>query len=166
MGFMTAIDKAHVLEALRARIADTLGSLTDSQKATQAGAVHEETRAEDPKDTRATEASYLARGLARRVAELKLGAARLGSLVPMAFGPEDSVALTALAGLEDEDGGASIVFLVPAGAGETVEVDGQAIRPITPGSPLGKALLGRFPGDEVEVELPGGVQLFRISWIT
>jgi hypothetical protein len=61
---MIEIDKARGLEVLRRRITETLDGLVDSQNAAQAGSIHEETRAEDPKDTRATEASYLARGLA------------------------------------------------------------------------------------------------------
>ena len=45
----------------------SMSALTASQKTVQSGAIHEETRQEDPKDTRAIEATYLARGLAERV---------------------------------------------------------------------------------------------------
>ena len=162
---MTQIDKAQALDMLRRRLAEALAGLTDSQQATQAGAIHEETRAEDPKDTRATEASYLARGLARRVAELTADAARLAALRLTAFDAGDAVGLTALVGLEDAAGRASVVFLLPAGAGETLELDGATIRPVTPSSPLGRSLVGRFVGEDVEAELPGGPQRFRISWI-
>ena len=162
---MTQIDKAQALDMLRSRLAEALAGLTDSQEATQAGAIHEETRAEDPKDTRATEASYLARGLARLVAELTADTARLAAVSLTAYSADDAVGVTALVGLEDEAERASVVFLLPAGAGETLELDGATIRPVTPSSPLGRSLVGRFVGDDVEAELPGGPQHFRISWI-
>jgi transcription elongation GreA/GreB family factor len=162
---VSSIDKQRVLHVLRSRLTERLRDLTDSQKGVQAGAVHEETRAEDPKDTRATEASYLARGLAQRVGELESGVARLQILHPRRFGPDDAIALSALVGLKDEAGGCSVVFLVPGGAGETLSIDGQAIQPVTPGSPLGRALIGCRAGDEVEVELPGAIQQFAISWV-
>jgi len=162
---VSPIDKQRVLHSLRSRLAETLRDLTDSQKEVQAGAVHEETRAEDPKDTRATEASYLARGLAQRVAALESAVARLQVLHPRRFGPDDAIALSALIGLEDEAGGCSVVLLVPGGAGETLTIDGETIQPVTPGSPLGRALIGCRAGDDVEVELPGGTQQLAISWV-
>lgn len=162
---MSRVDKERVLDALRSRVADSLDDLTGSQKGVQAGAVHEETRAEDPKDTRATEASYLARGLAQRVAQLENDAARLEALRPVRFEPDDAIEVSALVGLEDGAGGSSIVLLVPVGAGETLSVDGETIQPVTPSSPLGRALIGCRAGDEVEVELPGGTQALAISWL-
>jgi transcription elongation GreA/GreB family factor len=159
------IDKNRVMGALRVRIAQALVELTQSQQASQAGATHAETRAEGPKDMRSTEASYLARGLARRVAELEETSARLATLGVSSFGSGDPAATTALIGLEDEAGNASIVFLVPAGAGEVLEVDGAVIRPVTPHSPVGRALVGRTVGEEVEVNLPGGREFMTLEWI-
>lgn len=162
---MISIDKHRVLQALRARVADTLGDLVASQRAAQDGATHEETRAEDPKDMRSTEASYLARGLAQRVEELRGEAARLSALSLKAFGPEDPVALSALAGLEDAEGRKSVIFVVAAGGGEPLEVDGVSIRPVTPASPLGRAVTGSHAGDSIEVELPGGKREMTILWV-
>ena len=60
-------DKNELIEALRARVTAELRTLRESQRAAQEGATHEETRQEDPKDTRAIEAQYVSRGLAERV---------------------------------------------------------------------------------------------------
>ena len=49
----SSIDKRKVLNLLRAKLEADLRNFTTSQNAAQAGAVHEETRQEDPKDTRA-----------------------------------------------------------------------------------------------------------------
>lgn len=160
-----SIDKERVLAALTARVARNLAELEGSQRAAQAGATHEETRAEDPKDMRSTEASYLARGLAQRVEELRAEAQRLAVLSLRRFGPDDPIALSALVGLEDEGGAASVVFVVAGGGGEMLDVDGVAIRPVTPASPLGSALVGAQAGDSAEVDLPGGRRELSITWV-
>ncbi len=160
-----AIDKQRVLEALRARVAESLKSLAASQHATQSGATHEETRQEHPKDTRAIEATYLARGLAQRVEALESGAALLESLELRAFGPGDPVGLTALVGLENQQGKPQVSFLVPCAGGERLEVAGVEIQCLTPGSPIGRALVERRVDDDVEVALPSGVQTLTITWI-
>ncbi len=164
-GMDRSVDKSRVLEALRARVRTALEGLVGSQRATQAGAVHEETRAEDPKDTRATEASYLARGLAQRVEELEHASALLAAIDIGDHDEDRSIGIGALVGLEDADGDESIVFVVPAGGGEKLEVDGALIRPVTPSSPLGAAVIGSRLDDEIEVSLPGGRQHFTIEWI-
>jgi transcription elongation GreA/GreB family factor len=157
------VDKHRVVAALRQRVAEKQAALTESQRATQAGATHPEARPEHAKDTRATEASYLARGLAQRVDELAREAVLLETLVPRAFAEDEPVAVGALVQLEDTQGGCSWAFVAPGGGGERLSVQGTAIRAVTPGSPLGRALMGREMGDEVAVRLPGGVQTWTVS---
>lgn len=150
------IDKARVLDALRERVAAQLAALTSSQKAAQAGATHAEAKQEHPKDTRAIEGQYLARGLAARVENLRDALGLLHALSPVAFGDDDPIAVTALVDVETDDGDGSTFFVVPAAGGETLVVDDTTIQAVTPASPLGHALLGRRVDDEVAVELPGG----------
>ena len=54
----------------------------------------------------------------------------------------------ALLGIEDEKGREQWLFLAPDAAGLKVDLVGQLITVITPRSPLGKSLLGKFEGDE------------------
>lgn len=150
------IDKARVLAALCERVAAQLASLTTSQKTAQAGATHAEAKQEHPKDTRAIEGQYLARGLAARVESLRDTLGLLHALSPVAFGDDDAIALTALVDVASDDGDESTFFVVPAGGGETIVVDDTMVQVVTPASPLGHALLGRRTDDEVAVELPGG----------
>ena len=63
-------DKASLLAALVTKVQTDLKALERRQRDTQEAATHEENRAEHAKDTRATEQSYLARGLADRVEDL------------------------------------------------------------------------------------------------
>ena len=162
---MAKLDKARVLDALRLRTRQSLERLIASQQATQAGATHEETQPENDKDTRAIEATYLARGLAARVESLENDAALLESFAPHDFAEADSIGVGALVGLEDEEGQLQIAFVVPCAGGEVLEVDGDSVQCLTPTSPLGQALVSRFVDDEVEVVLPGGRQTLTIVWL-
>ena len=72
--------------------------------------------------------------------------------------------LTALVALEDERDELSIYLLVPCAGGETLEVHGTTIRTLTPGSPLGQALIGRRVDDEVKLDLPGRRLVATIAW--
>lgn len=160
-----AIDKTEVLRLLRERITEQWQTLTASHKAAQSGATHEETRSEHPKDTRAIEAQYLARGLADRVETLRDAVTLLSALRALPFREEDEIGLTALIGVADGDGRESVYFLAPAGGGEVVSCDGHAVQVVTPVSPIGNALAGKQVGDEAVVELPSGRTLLDIVWV-
>ncbi len=162
---MQAIDKRALLERLRQRIDDRLRELVGSQRSIQTGATHEQSRAEHAKDTRATEASYLARGLARRVEELELERAALATLATRSLAPEARVGVASLVGLESDAGESQVVFVVPAGGGETLPSGDDQVRTLTPVSPLGRALLGREVDDEVEPGGPAGDRTWCVVWI-
>ncbi len=152
-----AIDKQELLDQLRARVAANLESLTASQAAVQSGAIHEENRQEHPKDTRATEASYLARGLAERVENTLDMVAALAAVKIRNFAEDDPIALTALVALEQSEGARPVYFLVPRAGGETLEYEGETVHTVTPEAPVGRALIGQFVGDEIDLELPRGI---------
>ena len=156
------IDKAAVLAALRARLEADLAAITASQQETQAGATHEESRAENDKDTRALESTYLARGLAQRVADLQAAASALATLRLRRFEDDAATALTALVEVEDEDGERARYFIAPVGGGLRVEVAGVAISVVTPQSPLGGALLGRHCDDEIALATAAGRKTLTI----
>jgi transcription elongation GreA/GreB family factor len=162
---LDAIDKGELLERLRGRLAERLDRLTASQQSTQDGAVHPEGRQEHPKDTRAIEASYLARGLAERVETLREALAQLAALELRAFGPEDVVRLGALVGLRDEDDGELVYLLAPAGGGEGLAVAGVSVLVVTPKSPLGASLIGARVDQEIEFELPAGKRSAVVHWM-
>ncbi len=70
-------DKRAIVAAVIARMAADLDRLETSQRATQDGATHSETKADSDKDTRAIEAQYLARGLGMRVEKQREARARV-----------------------------------------------------------------------------------------
>ena len=160
---LSQIDKQTLLETVRARTRAQLRALTHSQRVSQAGAIHEETRPEDPKDTRATEASYLARGLAERTEQLEAEVDRLDAFVPPTMGPEDVVGPGALVRVEEAGGGDTLYFLLPVAGGEAVTLGETSVRVLSPVSPIGQALVGRELGEEFSVDLPRGRVTFVIA---
>ncbi|NOY94023.1 MAG: transcription elongation factor GreAB [Deltaproteobacteria bacterium] len=148
---------AQALVALKAQHAGALASA----QATRAGAVHEEAKPENDKDTRALEASYLARGQAMRAEELGETIERLRFLTLRDYGSDDAIGLGALVTLED-DAGQRRVLLVPVGGGLSVETPQGPVQLLSPAAPLGRALVEAMEGDEVEVRAGGRVRLCEI----
>jgi transcription elongation GreA/GreB family factor len=157
-------NKKALAEALRNRVDQELLTLRESQQAAQDGAIHEEARQEDPKDTRAIEAQYVARGLAERVEDLQKTVAVLAHMRLDAFGPEDPIDLSALVGLKDGEV-EKTYFLVPVAGGETLDMQGRSVQTLTPGSPLGLALSGKLVDDDIELDLPGRRILATVDWV-
>ncbi len=152
------IDKAALVAGLASQLAAALDAAQRAHAAAIEGSTHAEARAENSKDTRGLEQSYLARGQAVRVAELEAAVAELARFAPRTFAPTATIALGAVVTL-DEDGARSRVFLAPHGGGVMV----GAVQVVTPGSPLGRALLGKHAGDDVEITLPGRTRSLTID---
>ena len=153
------------MRLLRERLGEELGTLIASQNAAQSGATHEESRQEDPKDTRAIEATYLARGLAERVEAMQDALAIISRLPNVAFADGDPIAVSAIIAIEERAGEESIYLIVPRAGGERLVVDGLTIRTLTPLSPLGRALLGKRQGDDLTLDLPGRQLEAEIVWV-
>ncbi|MCX5742729.1 MAG: GreA/GreB family elongation factor [Proteobacteria bacterium] len=148
-------DKPSLRAALVASIGAALDTARAAHQAAIEGATHSEARAENDKDTRGLEQSYLARGQAQRVVELEAG---LAAAQKLSIEARSRVSLGALVTV-DEDGATSRIYVAPAGGGAIIAGDVQVL---TPQSPLGKALLGKLVGDEAEVRLPGKVRTLTI----
>ena len=125
------LDKVRLLEGLRARVEADLAAVERRQRDTAAGATHAESRSEHAKDTRATEQSYLARGLAERVEALRETRDRLARLPVGASG--DTIAVGSLVTLRDlESDALEHAWLVPVAGGFELEQAGQHVRTLTP----------------------------------
>ncbi len=161
---MSRPNKQALLDALRARLLEERQGLLASQRSAQEGATHAEARQEHPKDTRAIEAQYVARGFAERAEELDEMLGALGRFRVDSFGDEDPIAASALVGLDCE-GKERCYLLVPVGGGTTLEDGGVRVQALTLGSPLGKALTGRRVGESFELELPGRRMQARVAWV-
>ncbi len=146
------IDKAALKAELVAQLTSALASAQSAHAAALEGATHTEARAENSKDTRSLEQSYLARGQAQRVADLEAGLAAVTALALRAFWVDDPIALGAVVTVDDA-GEPKRLFVAPHGGGSML---GDGIQVVTPSSPLGRAVLGKRLDDEIELRLPGG----------
>ena len=126
-------------------------------------ATHEENIAENKYDTLGLEASYLAAGQAKRVEEIRQSLSLCQNLALRPYDEQRGIEVGALLGLEDGKGREQWLFLAPDAAGLKVDLVGQLITVITPRSPLGKSLLGKFEGDEVEITVAGARQQFAVT---
>ena len=158
-----SINKDAVLAELLRLVEVDLDAITAGQRASQEGATHAENKAEGDKDMRSTESSYLARGLAKRVLELRSAVSQLSVLHNRVFGDESPIAMSALVQLENENERREHYYIAPSGGGMVVEVAGQKISVVTPISPIARAMIGRQLDDEVEIQTPQGPKFLTVT---
>lgn len=145
-------DKAIFVATLRAQLSAELEAVERVAAMARDEVSSDQTKQEGQYDTRATEASYLARGQAWRIEELRRIVGWFGHFDPSAT--YDRVAIGALVAVETER--TELLFLAPVG-GARVEVEGAVVRVISPSSPLGQALMGLEPGESSEMDSPRGM---------
>lgn len=158
-----SVDKQALKAELVGLLEQERDTLVAAQRATSEGVVHDDARPESDKDTRATEASYLARGQAKRVAELSADTERVRAMMLRGYLDGDAIGLGAVVEIADGDGQPKgSLFLAPAGGGITLRSGGAPVRVTTPQSPLGRALVRARAGDFVEVARAGRVEEIEI----
>lgn len=144
-------------EALDAEVARGTRQARDAAEA----ATHEDNRPEGDKDMRSTEASYIARGQAARVAEVEEARILLAAMPVKSFEPGAAIEASAIVNVEQ--GKRNVLYFIVAGAGgQRLEVAGKVLMTLTTVSPLGRALLGLSEGDEAEVSTPQGVRHYVV----
>jgi transcription elongation GreA/GreB family factor len=149
--------KSRVIAALQERAKEALEAAQRAQAIATDEATSEHSKSEGKYDTRATEASYLARGQAQRVVQLRDLVAWYDQLDREAS--LSTVCPGALVRLEGDR--SQTLFVSPVGGG-SVDVDGIQVKTISLASPLGRALSGLMEGDDVEFKTPGGTKELEI----
>ncbi|UYL07920.1 GreA/GreB family elongation factor [Bdellovibrio sp. SKB1291214] len=155
------MDKRKLIEHIRSEVEKDVEVLTASAKATIEAVTGEESKPENEYDTRGLEASYLARGQAKRISEIKEFLVVLKHVNVKDFGPDDKIAGTALIEVES-NGKTSHLFMMTHGGGVTVTFEGKKIQIVTPNSPLGEALLDLVEGDVAIVEQGDSIREYEI----
>jgi len=149
--------KIEVVAALRAALRAELESVERVAAMARDEATSSETRSDGKYDTRSTEASYLARGQAWRVVELR----QLVGWIER-FDASRATEVAQVGALIEAEGARRVLFLMAPIGGASVEVGGQKVRVISPSSPLGQAICDLEEGDVAEVESPRGVTEYAI----
>jgi len=149
------VNKQAVLDQLLSVLNAELTSLTRAANDAFAAATDPDSKAENKYDTRTLEASYVARGQAKRVAELQEAVRAFGALSGNTFESGAAIMLGALVTLEAPDG-RSHYFLGPFAGGTEILHEGNEVVVITPASALGQKLVGRREGEAITLR-PGTV---------
>ncbi len=157
------MNKHTVHSLILEKLADDLEIARRAAQTAYETATHEENIAENKYDTLGLEASYLAAGQARRVEEIRQALTLCQNLSLRPYDEQLGIQVGTLLGLEDEQARQQWLFLAPDAAGLKVYLVGQLITVISPRSPLGKSLLGKFEGDEVEILVGGTRQQFTVT---
>lgn len=139
-----------------------LGSLTQAAQGSFAAATDPDSRAENKYDTRTLEASYVARGQARRVEELQEAVQAFTALAVTATTPGTTIQLGSLVTLQ-APWGEEHFFLGPLAGGTEVQLEGQDIVVITPASALGQKLIGQRPGETLLLRPGAPAHITRVA---
>ena len=123
-------------------------------QAAHAEATHEQSRAENKYDTRGLEASYLAKGQSKKVAEIENSLVQYSKLTVRDWKESEPIDIGALVELEEKKQ-RTLYFVGPTGGGTEVVCNDREITVITPASPLGQELVEKRSGDKVKLNLGG-----------
>ena len=149
--------KADVLRALLVSVEDDLAGVESMLAMARDEATSSESRSEGKYDTRATKASYLARGQAERVAALRRD--RVWLQTRMRADRDSELAL-----IRVTDGTRQRWFLVsPVCGGRSVRIADATVVVVTPGSPMGEELDGAECGDDVTVKVAGMEHVWAVD---
>jgi transcription elongation GreA/GreB family factor len=149
-------DKAALKRELLAQLEAQLASARAAHTSAIEGAIDDEARPENDKDTRGLEQSYLARGHAQRVAELETA---ITVVEAMTTAKSARVALGAVVTVEEDDRERTL-YIAPHGGGLVLEGE---ITVVTPTSPMGRALLGKQVDDECELHAGGAQRTLTVT---
>lgn len=154
--------KELIIQRIITALAADLALFSSAAKTAHAAATHEECLPDNKYDTTALEASYIAQGQANRAQEIRGALESFRTLVLNDFDDDTPIRLTALVTMEGEDGSVRQIFLGPQAGGLKIAANDGDVVVITPGSPLGRRLLGLRSGDEVLVGEGAAATVFTI----
>jgi len=147
------MDKAAVFKAVLDAFRATLADHEKAAGAAREGATGDEVAQESKYDTRATEASYLARGHAMQYEAMLDELRTLEAYRVPPYEPDEEIGAGALVEVKTGRTRARY-FILPAAGGTEARVNGAEIVVIHARSPIARELKGKRAGDAFS--LPGG----------
>jgi transcription elongation GreA/GreB family factor len=137
----------------------------NAAKAAHEASTHEENIPDNKYETLALEASYVAQGQANRAQEIRRALEVYKQLTLQNFDDESSIGLTALVIMVDDNAISKTVFIGPLEGGMKLvdQITGTEIVVITPASPLGRDLIGRRVGDQINIGIGRDSKEFEIA---
>ena len=144
----------NIIAYLEKELKDAVLAATNARDA----AVNDESVAETQYDTIAIEAGYLAHGQSKRVEEFETAIKAFHVLkvqknICNEFDKNDAISIGTLVQLEQDKCKAHWFFIAPFAGGFTTSINNQKITVITPQSPIGQVLVGKYCDDEIKMRL-------------
>ncbi len=146
-------NKKQLIDLVITKLSKEHQQAIDAANDAHAAAVDDQSVAETQYDTLAIEASYLAEGQSKRVIEFEHAIDAYKKLNIVEFNDESYIALGALVQLSADAETNHWFFIGPAAGGFRCQLDQKNITVITPQSPMGIALLGKQPDDDIAIML-------------
>lgn len=159
------MNKQEVLQLIVEKLTIDLDIAQRAAQTAYETATHEENIAENKYDTLGLEASYLAAGQAKRVEEIRQSLVLYQKLSLTPFNEDKGIQPGDLITLENHQGIEQHLFLGPDAAGLKIQYAELIVTVITSRAPLGQTLLGKLPGDELEISVNGSRQSFEVTQI-
>lgn len=161
-----SINKASLVVQINEQLKLQLGTLLQASNQAHQSATHSESRAENKYDTLGLEAAYLAHGLSVRAHELQQTITTLTHWTIPEYQPDDAIGLGALVTIADQSGQLKQVLLSELGGGLKFHLDPESnsrpVTVVTPTTPLGIALYGRFVDDQISLQVAGSTRHYCI----
>ena len=156
------MNKDAIVREIIAALAAELEVCARSARDAHAYATDEQCKAENKYDTRGLESSYLAHGQARQAAEVLHAMHQYEALAVRQFAAQEPVHVGALVELERK--GERVAYFIGPGAGGTeIVCEGRPVLVITPQSPMGRQLVGRVRGENLEIKVGGASDRYRVA---
>lgn len=160
------MSKEDALKKIISALTADLALFTQAAQTAHAAATHAECLPDNKYDTTALEASYVAQGQANRAQDIRRALESYRNLELRTFGDAVPIRLTALVTVEAEDCSCRHFFLGPDAGGLKLSGHGDEYIVITPDSTLGRALLGKCCGDELQIGSGATRKMFTITAVS
>jgi len=152
------MDKLQLISKIITHLENELEDAILAATTARDAAVNDESVAETQYDTIAIEAGYLAQGQSKRVAEFEIAikafhVLKLQKHVVGDIDADTTITIGNLVQLEKDEAKSHWFFIAPFSGGFVTQLNKHNITVITPKSPIGQALVGKYCDDEVKVNL-------------
>ncbi|PCI61180.1 MAG: hypothetical protein COB35_07245 [Gammaproteobacteria bacterium] len=149
--------KQQLISEIIVHLQDELDQAMQAANNAHNAATDDQSVAETQYDTLAIEASYLAEGQSKRVAEYQTALQAYQQLKLAQFNDHSDIKLTALVQLTKDKNCSHWFFIGPYAGGFRAnihtDIGDQQITVITPQSPMGLAMIGKQQDDDIEITL-------------
>ena len=160
--YVFMMDKYFLCKQVLERLGQNLFQIEQAARQAHETAIHKENIAENKYDTLGLEAAYLASGQARRADAIRQTIHTWQHFHPQPHNADKGIDLGAVIRLINQNKQHQTIFLGPIGGSMQLVCETEIVQVISTETPLAKAMLGKFEGDEISIEINHKRQDFEI----